>query len=106
MFKNNSQCIAPKELIVKVGVGVNAWSCIALEFDCVLCCIKYKLVDIWIPSFALKGFGYFFKMSIDLQLTYRKILIVESFPSNITYWGAVVFEKWVKQWNENTFVNA
>ena len=30
---------------------------------------------------------------------------VESFPSNITYWGAVVFEKWVKQCHENTFVN-
>ena len=33
-----------------------------------------------------------------------KIMIVESFPSNITYWGAVVFEKWVKQCHENTFV--
>ena len=32
-------------------------------------------------------------------------MIVESFPSNITYWGAVVFEKWVKQCHENTFVN-
>ena len=31
---------------------------------------------------------------------------MESFPSNITYWGAVVFEKWVKQCHENTFLHA
>ena len=30
-----------------------------------------------------------------------KIMIVKGFPANITYWGAVVFEKWVKQWHEN-----
>ena len=40
-----------------------------------------------------------------LNLQGLKIMIAESFPSNITYWGAVVFEKWVKQCHENTFVN-
>ena len=32
-----------------------------------------------------------------LNLHSLKIMIVESFPWNFTYWGAVVFEKWVKQ---------
>ena len=58
------------------------------------------------PNTLFKGFGYFFKMSIDLHfLQGLKIMIVESLPSNLTYWGAVVFEKWVKQCYENMFVN-
>ena len=32
-----------------------------------------------------------------LNLHSLKIMIVESFPWNFTYWGAVVFAKWVKQ---------
>ena len=31
-----------------------------------------------------------------LNLHSLKIIIVESFPWNFTYWDAVVFEKWVK----------
>ena len=33
-------------------------------------------------------------------------MIVESVPQNISCWGAVVFEKWVKQCHENTFLHA
>ena len=37
------------------------------------------------------------------KLTHFKIMIVESFPENLTCWGNVVFEKWVKQCYENNF---
>ena len=33
-------------------------------------------------------------------------MVVESVPQNIGALGAVVFEKWVKQCNANTFVQA
>ena len=53
--------------------------------------------------FALKGIiMYFFQTKkhnvhrFTLNLHSLKITIVESFPWNFTYWGAVVFEKFVK----------
>ena len=52
--------------------------------------------------FVLKGIMYFVltkKLNVHrftLNLHSLKIMIVESFPWNFTYWGAVVFEKWVK----------
>ena len=38
---------------------------------------------------------------INTNLHSLKIMIVDSFPENITCWGAVVFGKWVKQCHEN-----
>ena len=32
-------------------------------------------------------------------------IMVESFPYNITWWGAVVFEKWVKLVTKQIFVS-
>ena len=53
--------------------------------------------------FALKGIiMYFFQTKkhnvhrFTLNLHSLKIMIVESFPWNFNYWGAVVFEKLVK----------
>ena len=40
---------------------------------------------------------------ITLHSHSLKIMIVESFSENIACWGAVVFEKWVKQCHENNF---
>ena len=42
----------------------------------------------------LKDSGTFSKCP---QMYTLKIMIVESFPSNITNWGCVVFEKWAKK---------
>ena len=53
--------------------------------------------------YTLKGFGYLQNVHwFTLNLHGLKMMIVESFPSNNTYWGAVVFEKWVKQ-SQNNF---
>ena len=57
---------------------------------------------------ALKDLGTFCNTKhnvhrFTLNLHRLKIMIVESVPSNISCWGAVVFEKLVKQCHENTF---
>ena len=58
---------------------------------------------------GLKGLCTFCRtkntMSTGLHLNSHslKIMVVESFPENITCRGAVVFEKWVKQCHENNF---
>ena len=40
-------------------------------------------------------------LSTDLHLHSLKIMIAESFPENLTCWGAVVLGKWVKQCHED-----
>ena len=64
-----------------------------------------------IMQITLKDLGTFCNTKhnvhrFTLNLHRLKIMIVESFPENISCWGAVVFEKRVKQCNENTFLQA
>ena len=47
---------------------------------------------------CLQDLGTFLNVHrFTLNLHGLKIMIVESFPSNITNWDCVVIEKWVKQ---------
>ena len=62
-------------------------------------------------AFTLKDLGTFCNTKhnvhrFTLNLHRLKIMTVESVPEIISCWGAVVFEKLVKQCHENTFLHA